>query len=67
MTQMRGLGASADDRRDRGNYADGSTVCDCIYDYSTVGMGPLACNVNVGVGNSVKLKVERVARCLPAR
>ena len=32
MSQMRGLGASSDDRRDRGNYADGSNVYDTVYD-----------------------------------
>lgn len=67
MSQMRGLGASADDRKDRGNYADGSNVFDTTYDYSTVGLGPLACNVNVGTGNAVKPTVEHVGRCLPTR
>ena len=67
MSQMRGLGASADDRRDRGNYADGSVVFDTIYDYFTVALGPLACNVNVGVGNSIKPTALHVERCLPAR
>ena len=57
---MRGLGASADDRRDRGNYADGSTVFDTIYDYSTVALGPLACNVNLGTGGTVKPVVSHV-------
>lgn len=67
MTQMRGLGASVDDRRDRGNYADGSVVFDTIYDYSTVALGPLACNVNVGVGNTIKPTTQHVGRCLPVR
>ena len=67
MSQMRGLGASADDRRDRGNYADGSVVFDTIYDYSTVALGPLACNVNVGVGNTIKPTIQHVERCLPVR
>lgn len=67
MTQMRGLGASADDRKDRGNYADGSTVFDTTYDYSTVGLGPLACNMNLGSGTVVKPTVEHVGRCLPTR
>ena len=67
MSQMRGLGASADDRRDRGNYADGSTVFDTVYDYSTVAIGPLACNMNVGVGTSIKPTTEHVGRYLPAR
>ena len=60
ISQMRGLGASADDRRDRGNYADGSTVFDTIYDYSTVALGPLACNVNLGTGGTVKPVVSHV-------
>lgn len=67
MTQMRGLGASADDRKDRGNYADGSHVFDTTYDYSTVGLGPLACNINIGNGSVVKPTVEHVGRCLPTR
>ena len=67
MSQMRGLGASADDRRDRGNYADGSVVFDTIYDYSTVALGPLACNVNVDMGNTIKPTTQHVGRCLPVR
>ncbi len=67
MSQMRGLGASADDRKDRGNYADGSNVFDTTYDYSTVGLGPLACNINVGTGNAIKPTVDHVGRCLPTR
>lgn len=67
MSQMRGLGASADDRRDRGNYADGSSVGDTIYDYSVVALGPLACNINLGLGSSVKPTTEHVGRCLPLR
>lgn len=67
MSQMRGLGASADDRKDRGNYADGSNVFDTTYDYSTVGLGPLACNMNLGTGNAVKPTIAHVGRCLPTR
>ena len=67
MSQMRGLGASADDRRDRGNYADGSSVGDTIYDYSVVALGPLACNMNLGLCNSIKPTTEHVGRCLPLR
>lgn len=67
MSQMRGLGASSDDRRDRGNYADGSNVYDSIYDYSTVALGPLACNKNVGTEGVVKPMVDHVGRCLPTR
>ena len=67
VTQMRGLGASADDRRDRGIYADGSTVYDVTYDFSTVGLGPLACNKNLGELGIVKPTVDHVARCIPQR
>ena len=67
LTQMSALGASAEDKRDRGNYAEGSTVFDTIYDYSTVGFGPLACNVNSGMGNAEKPTVEHVGRCVPRR
>jgi hypothetical protein len=41
VTQMRALGASEDDRRDRGNWAPGSQVMNDTYDYG-VGLGPLA-------------------------
>jgi hypothetical protein len=67
ISQMRGLGASSDDRRDRGNYSDGSKVFDTIYDYAAVALGPLACNLNVGVQGMVKPSVEHVGRCLPTR
>jgi hypothetical protein len=67
MSQMRGLGASADDRRDRGNYADGSNVFNVIYDYSTVALGPLACNKNLGTGNAIKPTIAHASRCLPTR
>ena len=43
ITHMRAQGASEDDRRDRGNYAVGSTVMNSVYDYAT-GLGPLASN-----------------------
>ena len=67
VTQMSALGASSEDKRDRGNYADGSTVFDTVYDYSTVGLGPLACNANLGTGNAEKPTVEHVSRCVPRR
>ena len=41
VTQMRALGASEDDRRDRGKWAPGSQVMNDTYDYG-VGLGPLA-------------------------
>ena len=43
VTHMRANGVSEDDRRDRGNYAPGSQVMNCTYDYAT-GLGPLASN-----------------------
>ena len=43
ITHMRAQGATEDDRRDRGNYAAGSTVMNGVYDYAT-GLGPLASN-----------------------
>ena len=67
LTQMRGLGTSVDDRKDRGNYAEGSTVFDTIYDNSAVRLGPLACNVNLGMGCVVKQTVEHVGHCSPRR
>ena len=67
MSQTRGLGASADDCRDRGNYADGSNVFNAICDYSTVALGPLACNTNFGMGGAVEPMIEHVKRCLPTR
>ena len=47
MSDMRALGASEDDRRDRGNYAATSTVMAESYEYAT-GPGPLACMALVG-------------------
>ena len=41
VTQMRALGASKDDRHDRGNWAFGSQVMNDTYDYG-VELGPLA-------------------------
>ena len=43
ITHMRAQGATEDDRRDRGNYAAGSTVMNNVYDYAT-GLGPRASN-----------------------
>jgi hypothetical protein len=43
ITHMRAQGATEDDRRDRGNYAAGSTVMNSVYDYAT-GLRPLASN-----------------------
>ena len=44
---MRSLGASEDDRRDRGNYAPNCQVMNVTYDYGT-GIGPLTSNSLVG-------------------
>jgi hypothetical protein len=41
VTQMRALGASEDDRRNRGNWAPGSQIMNDTYDYGH-GLGPLA-------------------------
>jgi hypothetical protein len=46
---------------------NGSNVCDTVYDYSTVALGPLACNMNLGAQGTVKPKVDHVGRCLPTR
>ena len=47
MSDMRALGASEDDRRDRGNYAASSTVMAESYEYA-IGPGPLACEALEG-------------------
>jgi hypothetical protein len=44
ITHMRALGASEDDRRERGNYTVGSTVMNSAYDYAVTGLGPSASN-----------------------
>ena len=61
ITEMRSLGASEDDRRDRGNYAPNSQVMNITYDYGT-GIGPLASNSLVG---GHKPTVEDVRRLIP--
>jgi hypothetical protein len=38
-----------------------------VYDYSTVAIGPLACNMNLGVQGTVKPMVDHVGRCLSTR
>ena len=62
ITHMRALGASEDDRRDRGNYAPGSQVMNNTYDYAT-GLGPLASNSLVG---GYKPTLRDVKRLIPA-
>ena len=61
ITEMRSLGASEDDRRDRGNYAPNSQVMNVTYDYCA-GIGPLASNSLVG---GRKPTVEDVRRLIP--
>lgn len=62
ITQMRALGASEDDRRDRGNYAPGSQVMNQTYDYAQ-GLGPLAAESLTG---GYLPSVTDVQRILPA-
>ena len=61
ITEMRALGASEDDRRDRGNYAPNSQVMNVTYDYGA-GIGPLASNSLTG---GHKPTVEDVRRLIP--
>ena len=61
ITEMRSLGASEDDRRDRGNYAPNSQVMNITYDYGT-GIGPLASNSLVG---GHKPTIEDLRRLIP--
>ena len=61
ITEMRSLGASEDDRRDRGNYAPNSQVMNTTYDYGA-GIGPLASNRLVG---GHKPTVEDLKRLIP--
>lgn len=62
ITQMRYLGASEDDRRDRGGYAANSQVMNCTYDYAT-GLGPLAAN-SLPAGR--RTTVASLQRLIPA-
>ena len=61
ITQMRSLGASEDDRRDRGNYVPNSQVMNNTYDYGT-GLGPLGSNRLTG---GYKPTVEDLKRLIP--
>lgn len=63
ITHMRAQGASEDDRRDRGNYAAGSTVMNNVYDYAT-GLGPLASNSLEG---GHRLDKKDLKRLLPPK
>jgi hypothetical protein len=63
ITHMRAQGATEDDRRDRGNYAAGSTVMNSVYDYAT-GLGPRASNSLEG---GHRLDKKDIKRMIPAR
>ena len=62
-THMRAAGCTIDDRRDRGNYAEGSKVGDQVYDYSGLGHGPLSSNALKG---GFKPTIENCKRYVPA-
>ena len=61
-TQMRALGVSDADIRDRGNYASGSEVMRITYDYSTAGHGPLSA---LSINGGAVPDVEAIRRYLP--
>ena len=61
ITEMRSIGASEDDRRDRRNYTPNSQVMNTTYDYGA-GIGPLASNSLVG---GLKPTVEDARRLMP--
>jgi hypothetical protein len=62
VTQMRALGATEDDRHDRGNWAPGSQVMNDTYDYG-LGLGPLAAESLIG---GYLPSVNDIQRILPA-
>lgn len=62
-THMSAAGCTADDKRDRGNYANGSTVGDRVYDYAGAGHGPLSSNSLEG---GFKPNIESCKRYVPA-
>ena len=63
ITHMRALGASEDDRRERGNFAQGSTVMNSTYDYAVTGLGPSASNSLEG---GCKPTINDLRRLVPA-
>ena len=63
ITHMRALGASEDDRRERGNFAQGSTVMNSTYDYAVTGLGPSASNSLEGAH---KPTINDLRRLVPA-
>ena len=62
-THMRAARCSVDDRRDRGNYAEGSNVGDQVYDYAGLGHGPLSSNALEG---GFKPSIDDCKRYVPA-
>ena len=62
MSHMRATGASVEDMRDRGNYAEGSLVMNRVYDYSAAGHGPLSSNSLEG---GPALTIEDIKLYLP--
>jgi hypothetical protein len=63
ITHMRALGASEDDRRERGMFAVGSTVMNATYDYAVTGLGPSASN---SLQKGQKPTVNDLKRVIPA-
>jgi hypothetical protein len=63
ITHMRALGASEDDRRERGNFAQGSTVMNSTYDYAVTGLGPSASN---SLDGGHKPTIKDLKRLVPA-
>ena len=63
ITHLRALGASEDDRRQRGNFSLGSTVMNSTYDYAVTGLGPSASNSLEG---GCKPTLNDLRRLVPA-
>jgi hypothetical protein len=63
ITHMRALGASEDDRRERGNFAEGPTVMNSTYDYAVTGLRPSASNSLERAG---KPTINDLRRLVPA-
>ena len=62
ISDMRMLGSSEADRRDRGGYSEKSSVMNDTYDYGT-GLGPLACQSLTGGSQP---DAESLRKLLPA-
>ena len=62
QTHMSALGASLDDRRDRGNYSASSQMPVTTYDYSSAGHGALSSN-SMGKGSAPGIR--DIQRYLP--